>query len=346
MTKKITSICIFPGIQRTLILGLGLVLMSCGTEVGNPVVKRPTTPRTVAQDTMESDFLELSETLSEDTSSVSSLALDSNISALPLKDAMTCSGDEFRATTTLDKSKERSKEFPQKGHAVSILLERQLKIEWNSPSGGLSCVGNSLKKTVRLLKGATETRTGSVIRSLNRTTKNSKLSAQDYSSATFASKGDWKTTFDDLEVTGSSFIISRSSAWTLTKTNSARTSEGETSAESTSSTVESSPLKIKITRARGSGAITNKTIESGKVKTSRADGSIVEVSFESLVFTESDSCYPSKGKVRGTVTPAPSSGQSPDTFEIDFSNSTSETPELVFSDAQRIPLSGSCVGND
>lgn len=346
MTRKITTICIFPGIQRTLVLGLGLVLMSCGTEAGNPVVKRPTTPRTVAQDTMESDFLELSETLSDDSSNVSTLSLDSSSSAIAFKDTGTCTGDEFRATTTFEKSKEQIKDLPKKGHAVSTLFERQLKIEWNSPKGGLSCVGNSLKKTVRLLKGATETRTGSVNRSLNRTTKNSTLSAQDYSSATFASKGEWKTTFDNIELTGSSFIISRSSAWTLTKTNSSRTSEGETSAESTSSTLESSPLKIITTRARGSGAIINKTIESGKIKTSRADGSIVEVSFESLIFTENDSCYPSKGKVRGTVTPAPSSGQSPETFEIDFSDTTSETPELVFSDAQRIPLSGSCVGND
>ncbi|MEY2988516.1 MAG: hypothetical protein RJB13_2037, partial [Pseudomonadota bacterium] len=35
-------------------------LMSCGTEAGNPIIKRPTTPRVVAQDSVDADLFDLS----------------------------------------------------------------------------------------------------------------------------------------------------------------------------------------------------------------------------------------------------------------------------------------------
>lgn len=326
------------------------VMTSCGTETGNPVIKRPTTPRNVAQDTVESEFLDLSESLGESDSSASALALAESLSDEQLslvggnkaESQATCSPDSTKASFVTERKKENKKNFTKRGYTLTISDERSVKTEWTSPNGGLTCADGRLKKSIRLLKGAMEVRTGNIKRSISRFSTGGTTTNQDYSSASFESRGEWKTNYADLDVQNSTIVLSRISEWNLKKSTILTTSEGESSTELTSLTLPDAPLKIKIERQKETGALKSKTIETGTTRTTRADASIVELTYESVVFAEGDSCYPSSGKIRGKVTPAASTGQNVETFEIDFSSTADEVPELVFSDAKRVPLSGAC----
>lgn len=319
------------------------VLGSCGTETGNPVIKRPTTPRNVAQDTVESDLLELSESISEQGSSdiAFNLFAQKNSANAPVEVAE-CTSNGTAATTVVEKTKENKKDFTKQGRSVQVSQYRKITTEWLSPNGGLTCVGKNLKKSLRSLKGASETRKGSVSRTISRTFNSANVSESEYSNARFASEGVWKTKFDDFSTVDDIFLISKTNEWSLKKSSFQTTSEGETSSESSSETSTGAPIKVVTARSRDTGSITSRTIESGTIKTTRPDGTIIEVSFESVVFKTSDSCYPSNGKMRGLVTPAPSSGQSPESFEINFAQVDSELPSIQFGDGQKISLSGAC----
>ena len=331
----------FSGIFSLTLLS---AISACGTETGNPVIKRPTTPRNIAQDSVESDLLETTESLSDFNSNSAALqfflASGTDVTTVDINE---CTGDSTRATTKMEKTRERTKVLGKKGGTVSLLLERKLTSDWVSPNGGLECAGSTLKKTLRLMKGASETRKGTVMRSLSRNLQGATLAAKEYSSAKFNSSGEWKTTFDNIELLSDTVVVSRTSSWSLKKSLLTTTTEGEASIESSNETSPSAPLIVKIERYRGTGALKQRTIESGSIKTKRSDGSVVEISYESVVFSESDSCYPSKGKMRGLVTPASSSGSNPENFEIDFSAPYADAPEIKFLDGTAVPLSGACL---
>lgn len=326
-----------------LLFMIAAALGSCGTETGNPVIKRPTTPRNVAQDTVESDLLELSESINESGSSDSALniAAQKNSADAPPEIAE-CSANGVSANTSLEKSKESKKDFNKRGRSVLVSKYRKVSSEWVSPNGGLSCVGKNLKKSLRSLKGATETRNGSVKRTITRTFSAAAAAESEYSSARFISEGSWKTKFDDIVIDNQSIVIAKTNEWSLKKSSVQTTVQGETSAESGSETLPGASIKVITVSSRESGELSSRTIESGTIRTIRSDGTIIEVSFESLVFMAADFCYPSKGKVRGLVTPAPSSGLTPESFEIDFTQVDSELPAIQFGDGQRVPLSGAC----
>lgn len=345
-----------PTSAATILCLLGSILSaltSCGTETGNPVIKRPTTPRNVAQDAVESEFLDLTESLGESDSSTTGLALVESISndsfslaGGKLVDSTvnqpSCSADSTKASFVTQRKNEIKKNFKKRGYTLAVSNERSIRTDWTSPNGGLSCVDGRLKKSIRLLEGAMEERTGNIRRSLSRLSSGGTTSDQDYSSASFESRGIWKTTYATLDIQSSTVVISRISEWNLKKSTILNTSEGESSTEWTSLTLPDAPLKIKVERQRTSGELKSKTIETGTTRTTRADGIIVELTYESVVFAEEDSCYPSSGKIRGKVTPATSTGQTAETFEIDFSSTNDEVPELIFSDAKRVSLSGAC----
>jgi hypothetical protein len=320
------------------------VLGSCGTETGNPVIKRPTTPRTVAQDTVESDLLELSESISEQGSNdvAFNFAAEKNSANVPAEVAE-CSSSGTAATTMVEKTRENKKEFSKRGRSVLVSQYRKITTEWLSPNGGLSCVGKNLKKNLRSLKGASETRKGSVNRTITRTFNSAAVAESEYSSARFASEGVWKTNFAEVSLLNDSLLVTKTNEWSLKKSSFQTTSQGETIAESSSETAAGAPIKVVTARSRDTGAITSRTIESGTITTTRPDGTKIEVSFEAVVFTTTDSCYPTNGKMRGLVTPAPSSGQSPESFEIDFTQLDFELPSIQFGDGQKVPLSGACV---
>lgn len=320
------------------------LLGSCGTETGNPVIKRPTTPRIVAQDTAESDLLELSESISEQGSSDVALnfSAQQNSADAPAEVAE-CSSTDTAATTVIEKSKESKKEFANRGRSVLVTQYRKITTDWLSPNGGLYCAGKNLRKKLRSLKGASETRRGSVSRTINRTFNSPSASESEYSNARFASEGVWRTSFGDITTADQTFVTTKTNEWSLKKSSFQNTVQGETSAESNSETVAGAPIKVATVRSRDTGSITSRTIESGTIKTTRSDGTVIEVSFESVVFKTNDSCYPSNGKVRGLVTPAPSSGQTPESFEIDFTKVDSELPSIQFGDGQKVPLSGACI---
>ncbi|MFZ9519978.1 MAG: hypothetical protein ACO3A4_05820 [Silvanigrellaceae bacterium] len=336
LTSSILT-CIF-------LLSLLASTSSCGTETGNPVIKRPTTPRNIAQDSVEADLFEASETLADFNSNSAALQLFlGSTSEATIVDVNECSGDSNRATTTMERTREKTKTLGKKGGTISLLLERKLTTDWISPNGGLECVGNTLKKTLRLMKGASETRTGTVMRGLTRNLQGSTLASKEYSSAKFNSSGEWKTSYDNLEVLPETLVTTRSSSWNLKKSLTTATSEGEAYTESSSQTSPTAPLIIKVERARGTGILVQRTIESGTIKTTRSDGTIVEISFESAVFTQTDTCYPSKGKMRGQVTPASSNGSDIETFEVDFSAGYTDAPEIQFQDGTTVALSGACL---
>jgi hypothetical protein len=254
-----------------------------------------------------------------------------------------CTGDSTKASTRMERTREKTKTLGKKGGSISLLLERKLTTDWVSPNGGLECVGNTLKKTLRLMKGATETRKGTVMRSLVRNTQGGTLASKEYSSAKFNSSGEWQTSFDSIEVLSDTVVLSRTSSWSLKKSLLTTTSEGEASIESSNETSRSAPLMVKIERYRATGAIKQRTIDSGTIKTTRSDGSVVEITYEAVIFSETDTCYPSKGKMRGLVTPASSSGSNSESFEIDFSAPYTDAPEIKFVDGTTVPLSGACV---
>ncbi|MEN9825776.1 MAG: hypothetical protein RI953_1521 [Pseudomonadota bacterium] len=347
--QKRKNITLFNRLTTSVFCGFfSLVLLSglssCGTETGNPVIKRPTTPRNIAQDSVESDLLETTESLSDFNSTSASLHLALGTATdVTSVDINECTGESTKASVKMERTRERTKTLGKKGGSISLLLERKLTTDWVSPNGGLECVGNTLKKTLRLMKGATETRKGTVLRSLVRNTQGGTLASKEYSSAKFNSSGEWKTSFDNIEVLSDTVVLSRTSSWSLKKSLLTTTSEGEAAIESSNETSRSAPLMVKIERYRATGAIKQRTIDSGTIKTTRSDGTVVEISYEAVIFSETDTCYPSKGKMRGLVTPASSNGSNSESFEIDFSAPFTDAPEIKFVDGTTVPLSGACV---
>jgi hypothetical protein len=345
-----------PTLSLALIFVTGVIIpivTSCGTETGNPIIKRPTTPRNVAQDTVESELIDLSESLADSPDELTSIGLTAEVTSpqLALTDSdnsfglaenRSCLGDDSSVRTVFEKNKESSKKFNKKGYTLSVVLERKIETEWTSPGGAVKCTDGVLKKSLRLLKDSIETRNGKVKRSLSRTSTGESNMKTAYSSATFESQGNWKTTYSDVSLEANALTVHKLIDWKIQKSAFISTAEGESASESTSMTVEGSPLKVKIERARPGGGVIAKTIESGSTKTIRPDGSIVEVTFSKLVFKSGENCYPSEGKMSGKMTPAPTAGANPETFEIDFSEATDGIPEIVFSDLQRVPLSGAC----
>lgn len=336
--------------------GILSVAASCGTETGNPIIKRPTTPRNVAQDTIESELVDLSESLidsgNEDILNLASasrplpLTSDSDDDRLGLSESKTCTSDGTSVKTSHEKNKESTRQFKKKKITVSLSHSRKIDTEWTSPSGAVKCTDGVLKKTLRSLKGTTEVRTGKVKRSLSRTGTADSGTNSEYSSASFESQGSWTTGYSDITIDADSLTVQKTIGWNLKKSVFISSGEGESSSEASSSTLEGSPLQVKIKRSRPKATIISKTIESGSTKTVRPDGIIIEITFSQLVFQNSDDCYPSSGKLSGKITPAPASGLSQDSFEIDFSDVSEEVPQIVFADLKKIQLSGACSANE
>lgn len=331
---------------------LSLLLISCGTETGNPIIKRPTTPRLVAQDTAEAELMELAESISElgsDSSNnltthllgfVGVLNLEKRQSS-ELADSSQCSGTDTRLEASVERKSYKEKEFKKADASLRISFETKQSIIWEAPLGGLSCFEEKIiQRKVRLLQGATEVRKGSVKRTLARTRGSAK---RGYKNAEFSSSGQRTTRFDVVEIETNTIRVEKSVFWELKKSSRVSTEEGESTEESTTEVLAENPIKIVTERNRDSlSTMKSRIIKSGTTNTTRANGSRVEINFENMTFSSSDDCYPASGMLRGKITPLPSSGDIPESFEIDFSSRTTEIPELTFSDGEKVPLSGAC----
>lgn len=114
-------------------------LTSCGTETGNPVIKRPTTPRNVAQDAVESEFLDLTESLGESDSSTTGLALVESISndsfslaGGKLVDSTvnqpSCSADSTKASFVTQRKNEIKKNFKREDIRLRSRMNAQSEL--------------------------------------------------------------------------------------------------------------------------------------------------------------------------------------------------------------------------
>lgn len=331
---------------------LAMLVTSCGTETGNPVIKRPTTPRLIAQDTTEAELLELAETISETgvdssnltTPSVLAFAESSYLAqkqSSALKDSTQCSSTETRLEASVERKSEKAKEFKKALASVKISSEIKQSVVWDSPLGGLSCSDDKgIQKKVRFIQGATEIRKGSVKRTLIRTGNSEK---RGYKNAEFASSGERTTKFELVVIDADKIRVEKSIFWDLKKTSRISTEEGESADESTTVALAENPIKIVTEKNRDPlSSVRSRIVKSGTTITTRGDGSKVEINFENMTFTSGDDCYPVSGKLRGKITPMPSSGENPESFEIDFSSRATEIPELVFTDGEKVLLSGTC----
>ncbi|NBO37446.1 hypothetical protein EBU99_02555 [bacterium] len=327
-------------------------LQACGTETGNPIIKRPTTPRTVAQDTVEADLIEFAESSAEFAGSTNaSLAValasveEKNLQlAGSANTSTTCVGGGTHAEVSFQKSSTSSNAFKKASRKSEVTIDRKVSLIWDSPNGGLSCVDDNLKKSVRLLGGAIEQRKGQVSRNIVRSTTSGGRKKNEYTSASMSSEGLWTTNYNSIEISAESVLISKTLVWKVKKSNAIRTTEGESLEETASQTVDNMPIQMTLERSRDAlASIKTRTIKSGTTRTTRKDQSVVETSFDNVVFSGQDSCFPSSGKLSGRVTPAPGSGQLEESFEVDFSASTNDIPEIVFADGERVELSGFCL---
>lgn len=331
---------------------LAMLVTSCGTETGNPVIKRPTTPRIIAQDTTEAELLELAESIFETGSDSSNLSTPLTLhfgesSALKeqqlfsLDDSPQCSGNETRLEASVERKSEKAKEFKKAEASLRISSEIKQNVVWESPLGGLSCSADKrIQKKVRFMQGATETRKGSVKRTLFRTGSSAE---RGYMNAEFASNGERTTKFELVVIDVDKIRVEKSVFWELKKSSRVSTEEGESEDESTTVALAENPIKIVTEKNRDPfSSVLSRIVKSGTTITTRGDGSRVEINFENMTFTSSDDCYPVSGMLRGKITPMQSSGENPESFEIDFSSRAAEIPELVFSDGEKVLLSGTC----
>jgi hypothetical protein len=318
----------------------------CGTETGNPVIKKPTTPRIVAQDAVESELLEVSDSALDTGNSVSSLRNDF---ALTDSSVQFTHSHALAPAESLGAAAQQSNTCLAEGNKVTATTEKTLKtlrrtVErkttsvWESPQAAISCASdNSIVRKFRLLEGTSEERSGSVNRTLELPLTASKNGYQKTASNT---AGTWKTVFDSLDIGETEISAQKTVSWSLKKSESFRTSEGNSSIQTETKTAPDAPLKILVTRNRDSGlAIKSTQIQSGTTLVTTADGASIEISFENIVFSGNGDCYPTSGFLRGKLTP---SGGATENFTIDFSAKTDGTPTMTYVDGESVPLSGVC----
>ena len=252
-----------------------------------------------------------------------------------------CSGNETRLEASVERKSDKAKEFKKAAASLRISSEIKQNVVWESPLGGLSCSADKrIQKKVRFMQGATETRKGSVKRTLIRTGSSAK---RGYKNAEFASSGERTTKFELVVIDVDKFRVEKSVFWELKKSSRVSTEEGESEDESTTVALAENPIKIVTEKNRDPfSSVLSRIVKSGTTITTRGDGSRVEINFENMTFTSSDDCYPVSGMLRGKITPMQSSGENPESFEIDFSSRAAEIPELVFSDGEKVLLSGTC----
>lgn len=355
MSRSTFFFCTKEFFSATLAMGFIVpiisVLAGCGTETGNPVIKRPTTPRNIALDTVEAELIELSELGFEsgsDSNLLSLSQLTKNSQATGLfelgsfsSESSQCETSTKGVTYTFEKSADKINEFRKTGRTVKTLIQRKQSITWESPLGAVTCSSSqSVQRKPRLMDGTSETRTGSFKKTIS---NSGNLTKAAYMTAEFNSNGERKTLFTKKDPDPQTVLTEKTITWNLNKSSRLKTSEGETSDESNSVVTSASPIKILIERERNIGlSIKSRVIKSGKTMTTRADASRIDIEFFDLSIGSGEDCYPTSGIIRGVITPSTSSGLQSEKFEIDFSNTNGELPELIFSDNEKIPLNGVC----
>lgn len=324
---------------------LALLLTSCGTEVGNPIVKRPTTPRVVAQDTIEADLFDLTDGMfnadeSDDGDEAIGAALGfSNTAPSALVDSScSSSGTEAQASYSSD----RVRDSLSGTQSYSVSVERAYSVFWKSPQGGLRCdAKNRIRKRRVLLKGASVERSGRFVRVIEAL---SPVAEGDYEAAQFVSEGSKKTEFDNTESVDGGLNVTSSVTWSKKRGSVIRTSLGESEDVSESTVSSEAPIKILRRFVTENGQLTRRfEVQSGTSKTVRPDGSEVVVEFKNLKFDSQTSCFATSGQIVGSLRPTPSTGDETVTFTIDFSKITQGRPSVEFSDGQSIKLSGTCA---
>jgi hypothetical protein len=312
----------------------------CGTETGNPVIKKPTTPRVVAQDAVESELMEVSDSALDLGGSSNNLwsahaLMDPSgpiATIMPLGAAAqqtnSCTADGNKVTVVMEKTV----------NALRRTVERKVTSVWNSPLGAISCAAdNTVDRKVRLLEGTSEERSGTVNRSLELPAAAGKNGYQKTASNI---QGNWKVLFDSIEVGTSEVKVQKTISWSLKKSESFKTTDGSNTVETETNTSAATPLKVLITRVRDTGfAVKSRLIQSGTTTVKTADGATIEMNFENILVGGNGDCYPSSGFLRGTLTPA---GAAAEAFTVDFSQKAEGAPALSFTDGEKIPLSGIC----
>jgi len=342
---------IFKALSSVFLLASSLILLvqlptGCGTETGNPVIKKPTTPRVVAQDAVESELMEVSDSAidlggsSNNLSSAFALTdplasmdgTDSNGHAMPLGAAAqqtnSCTTDGNKVTVVMEKTV----------NSLRRSVERKVTSVWNSPQGAISCAAdNTVDRKVRLLEGTSEERSGTVNRSLELPATAGKNGYQKTASNI---QGNWNVLFASIEVGTSEIKVQKTVSWSLKKSESFKTTDGSNTVQTETNTAAAAPLKILITRARDAGfAIKSRLIQSGSTTVKTADGALIELNFDNILVGGNGDCYPSSGILRGSLTPA---GGTAEAFTIDFSEKSGGNPSLSFPDGEKLPLSGIC----
>lgn len=313
------------------------LLMSCGTEVGNPVIKRPTTPRVVAQDSLEADLFDLTEGQFEsgDEDDASAVALVTGSSAVLNLAGLSCSSNGTQAQATF--SADRIRDVSSQTQRYLVSIERQYSVEWTSPQGGLWCDSkNRVRERRALLEGASTLRTGRFARTLEGVGEHSET---DYVKAEFVSEGFKKTFFDKVETSDNDLKLYSQVTWNKSRSNIVKTKQGDSSGVSESVVSDSSPLRVLKTFRTENGKLSRTfVVESGKSEISQADGSVVSIEYQDLTFGSASSCYATSGVVVGSV-----SGTSDSlTFRVDFGKLVDGRPSIEFSDGQTVLLSGVC----
>lgn len=316
-------------------------LVSCGTEVGNPVIKRPTTPRVVAQDSVEADLFDLVEGQFEfgDEDDASALSLATRNSEVFNLSASSCSSDKTQAQATF--SADRARESSSQAQRYIVFIEREYSVEWKSPQGGLRCdAKNRIRKRRALLEGASTLRTGRFARTLEGV---GELADTDYLAAEFVSEGFKKTLFDKVENINGDLKLHSRVTWKKSRSNKIKTKQGESLGSSESVVSDSSPMRIIKTFRTENGKLSRTfEVESGRSENSQADGSLVSLEYQNLKFGSESSCYATSGLLLGTVSQVDADGLEPVSFRIDFSKAVDGRPSIEFSDGQTVLLSGVC----
>lgn len=319
-----------------------VIMVGCGTEVGNPIIKRPTTPRMIAQDTVEADLFDLTEGLFESEETDDALELTHVGAMTPELNLVgsSCSSDGYQAQARFDADKMRDNLAPTQRYIVSV--ERGFTVDWKSPQGGLWCdANNRVRKRRALLQGASVMRTGRFVRTLEAVAS---VDGSEYQSAQFVSEGSKQTLFKKVERVDGGLSVLSSISWKKKRSSLIKTIEGESEDVSSSEVSAASPLKIlrRFTTVNGKRSKTFQ-VTSGTSKTTRTDGSVIEISYENLSFDVQNSCLASSGVISGKIVNSEAQDGDMIQFRIDFSKSNDGRPSIEFSDGQSALLSGACA---
>ncbi len=143
---------------------------------------------------------------------------------------------------------------------------------------------------------------------------------------------DWSAT----TVAGATTTLEKTVTSSMKRTLEAKNKKGETkSLAATVATKDGAPLSIAVERDTATGDAVSRTIKSGTLVATNADGTRVETTFTNVKYTKEGGCLAASGKIAGTVF-AKDAAEAAATWAIDFDT---EAKDLVTSDGKELDFS-------